>query len=295
MALFLLMSERGFSQQLVHKQPPKVHEVLTPDGLNLNVQEWGNPEGIEILFIHGAFQSHLSWSQQFNSDLSDDFRIVTYDARGHGYSDKPVSAEYYREGKRWADEVKAVIDQTGLKNPTVVAWSYGGRMISDYLSVYGDEAIAGINFVAALTNASLNAVTAAGPAAVGMMSDDLLTNLESTRAFLRFCFAKQPSQSDFENMVGFNMLNPVAVRKLMGGRPTPYEATLRQIKVPVLVTHGVEDQAVDIGISRYTAATVDGADTSFYEGVGHSPFWEEPDRFNRELRTFARENARQAS
>jgi len=34
--------------------------VRTPDGLTISAQEWGNPNGPEILFIHGFSQSHLS-------------------------------------------------------------------------------------------------------------------------------------------------------------------------------------------------------------------------------------------
>jgi pimeloyl-ACP methyl ester carboxylesterase len=90
-------------------------------------------------------------------------------------------------------------------------------------------------------------------------------------------------------MVGFNMLVPTAVRRNMLGRPSPYEATLRGLKVPVLVTQGEEDQAVIMDVARYTASTAPGARLSVYPGIGHSPFWEDAERFNRELAEFARQ------
>jgi hypothetical protein len=37
--------------------------VKTPDGLTISAQDWGNPTGPEIVFIHGFSQSHLSWDQ----------------------------------------------------------------------------------------------------------------------------------------------------------------------------------------------------------------------------------------
>ena len=40
--------------------------------------------------------------------------------------------------------------------------------------------------------------------------------------------------------------------------------------------------------SRYTAASAPGARLSVYPGIGHSPFWEDAERFNRELAEFAR-------
>src|SRR5215831_735503 len=67
----------------------KAVSVKTPDGLTISAQEWGNPNGPEILFIHGFSQSHLSWIKQVTSDLAKDFHMVTYDLRGHGNSDKP--------------------------------------------------------------------------------------------------------------------------------------------------------------------------------------------------------------
>ena len=38
--------------------------VKTPDGLTISAQDWGNPTGLEIVFIHGFSQSHLSWIKQ---------------------------------------------------------------------------------------------------------------------------------------------------------------------------------------------------------------------------------------
>ena len=43
--------------------------VQTPDGVMISAQEWGNPNGAEIVFIHGFSQSHLSWSRQVTSEL----------------------------------------------------------------------------------------------------------------------------------------------------------------------------------------------------------------------------------
>ena len=66
-------------------QSPKYKpiSVKTPDGLTISAQEWGKPAGPEILLIHGFSQSHMSWMRQVNSDLAREFRIITYDQRGH--------------------------------------------------------------------------------------------------------------------------------------------------------------------------------------------------------------------
>src|ERR1700710_2238087 len=50
--------------------------VKTPDGLTISAQEWGNPNGPEILFIHGFSQSHLSWMRQADSELAKEFPLI---------------------------------------------------------------------------------------------------------------------------------------------------------------------------------------------------------------------------
>ncbi|MGZ3411387.1 MAG: alpha/beta fold hydrolase, partial [Xanthobacteraceae bacterium] len=122
--------------------------IKSPDGLQIAVQEWGNPQGREILFIHGFNQCHLSWSRQFRDPaLAEKFRMVTFDLRGHGSSGKPVNRDAYLADKLWGDDVATVIETTGLKGPVVVGWSYGGRVISDYLRNHGTAGVAAINYV----------------------------------------------------------------------------------------------------------------------------------------------------
>src|SRR6267378_6950139 len=170
-ALLVAAVQPSLAQNLKYKPI----SVKTPDGLTISAQEWGNPNGPEILLIHGFAQSHLSWMRQVDSDLAKEFRIITYDLRGHGNSAKPLDPARYRDSKAWGDEVQAVIDAAGLKRPVLVGWSYAGRVISDYLATHGAGQIAGINFV--------DAPIKADPALIGdnlknlplMTSEDLTT------------------------------------------------------------------------------------------------------------------------
>ncbi|HKX09221.1 MAG TPA: alpha/beta hydrolase [Stellaceae bacterium] len=264
--------------------------VRTPDGLSISAQAWGNPGGPEILFIHGFMQSHLSWARQTGSDLAGEFRMVTYDLRGHGDSEKPLEPERYRSGKAWADELAAVIAAAGLKRPVLVGWSYAGRVISDYLEAYGAEGIAGINLVNARTNSDPRY---AGPFSsmrfAELFAEDLATRIDATRAFLHACFSRQPSQADFEIMLAFNMMVSREVRAGMSGRPLDADALYRRLALPVLVTFGIEDQILTAEGARHAAAAIPGARLSLYDGVGHAPFWEDAPRFNAELATFVRE------
>ena len=56
----------------------------------------------------------------------------------------------------------------------------------------------------------------------------------------------------------------------------------------MLVTHGAEDQNANLISAEYTAKMIPGAKLSVYQGIGHSPFFEDPARFNAELAAFVR-------
>jgi len=258
-------------------------KLSTRDGVTISAQQWGNPGGREILFIHGYSQSHLSWSRQYGSELAKVFRIITYDLRGHGSSDKPLDPLYYRDHQRWAEELQAVIEQSKLKKPVLVGWSYGGRVIAEYLMQFGDKNIAGINFVGAFTKVEKDILGPATPAVLKMASANLEENIANTIAFLKYCTAAVLPPEEFQPMLAFNMVVPAQVRAYLLGRPAPYENALKKITVPVLVSHGAEDRVALVSMVDYTTRVIGHAEASIYADVGHMPFWEASMRFNREL------------
>ncbi len=282
--LLVAISAPGMAQEKKYKSLV----VRAPDGVTIAAQEWGNPSGPEILFIHGFSQASLSWQRQVESELAKEFRMVTYDLRGHGSSDKPLEPEKYKESKAWADEVQAVIDAAKLKRPVLVGWSYGGRVIADYLRVHGAARLAGLNYVDAVSKTDPSFFGDGLKVQPQMLSEDLATNIAATRIFLHNCFEKQPSQDEFEIMLAFNMMVPPKVRANMGGRTLSMDDTLKALKLPVLVTQGAADRLVLLAASKHTAATIPGAKLSVYDGVGHAPFWEDTARFNGELAAFVR-------
>ena len=284
-----LRSDPASAQARAAAPQAKAFNVQAPDGVLIAAQEWGNPDGPEILFIHGFSQSHLSWSRQFGSELAKSFRMITYDIRGHGGSAKPLDAAFYRDHKRWADELKAVMEAAKLKKPVLVGWSYGGRIITEYLMEYGDKNIAGINFVGAFTKVDKEILGPATPAVLKMSSENLAENIENTLSFLKVSTAQPLPPEELQVMLAYNMVVPPQIRGHLLGRPAPYADALKKITVSVLVSHGVEDRVALVPMARYTASVVTHAQSSLYQGVGHMPFWEAAPRFNRELAKFVTE------
>ena len=263
-------------------------EVTSADGLKLAAYEAGNSAGLEILFIHGFSQCAECWEPQFyDPQLSERFRLAAFDLRGHGASDKPAAPERYAEDRLFADDVKAVMDALGLKRPVLVGWSYAGRIIEDYLEAYGTARIAGINYVCARTN---NQPAFVGPGHEhfpAMLGSDPAAERAATRGFVRACFARPPAPDVLERILDYNMLVAPHIRAAHLARPPSDGAILSTIDVPVLVSQGEEDLLVLKELGELTASLVPGASLSLYRGIGHSPFAEDPERFNRELAAFA--------
>ena len=269
------------------------HTVTGGGGLQLHAREWGNEDGAPILFIHGWSQNHLCWSKQYESALAREFRLVAFDNRGHGMSEKPLGPEHYTDAKRWADDVAAVIDALGLDRPVLVGWSYGGFVVCDYVRADGTARIAGVDFVGAAVTLNQDALgTLIGPGFTdhfaGATAPDLPTNIEAMRGFVRDCFAKPPPPDDFEAALCWNIVVPPEVRANLAQREIDSDDVLRRLNVPVLVSHGRQDSVVLPAMGQHVLDTCPTAEASWYEGTGHAPFLEDPERFNRELADFAR-------
>jgi len=90
------------------------------DGTALLGEMQGDPQAPEILFIHGLRQSRLSWDKQFADPALAGFRLVRFDLRGHGDSDKPASPDAYASAALWGDDIAAVLDAARLRRPVLV-------------------------------------------------------------------------------------------------------------------------------------------------------------------------------
>jgi non-heme chloroperoxidase len=268
-------------------------EVRTPDGLRIAAQDWARPaSGRDVLLIHGYSQSNLCWLKQCSGPLADEFRLVTYDIRGHGGSDKPLAADFYGDAERWAGEIEAVIRAAQLDHPILVFWSYAGRIALDYLSRRGDGGVSGLVFVSATSALDATMTGPAAPLLRHMTEGDLAANIEATTAFLQACTASALSAEDLSFMLAYNMVVPPVIRAHLIGRPADYRATLRALKVPVQVMHGGADALILPSMGDHTVANTRNARHVLYPGIGHMPFWEIPEQFDRDLAIFLRDTPR---
>lgn len=268
-----------------------IHKIQGGGDLELHVREWGDPDGIPILLIHGWSGNHMAWTRQYNSSLVDEFRLVALDLRGHGMSDAPLDSSNYADTRLWADDIAAIIERLELERPVLVGWSYGGIVISDYIRAYGHSTVSGVNFVGGAVNFGEAAMPLFGSGFLGNIEGatqlDLPTNIETMRKFLREMTAEPLARDDFEEVLAFNMVVAPEVRAGLISREIDSDEILGAMTIPALVTQGREDRHVLPAMAEHILEVCPSAEASWYEGVAHMPFMEAPERFNSELSAFA--------
>lgn len=270
------------------RAPREPVDIRTRDGLTLYGEAQGPADAPEILFIHGLRQSRLSWDRQLSDPLMAGFRIVAFDLRGHGDSDKPSAPEAYSDPDLWADDIAAAIRTAGLRRPVLVGWSLGGFVAGAYIRSHGGSGVAGINLVDAVTKLSPDLLTeSAARFTERCTSRDLAERTAATAEFLLECFHQRPSEAALRDMLVVNGMTARAVNEgFIRTKVTDLEPVFARYDGPVLLTHGVHDKLVRVAMSERVKALSPRNRLSLFEASGHSPFYEEPARYNRELAAF---------
>jgi non-heme chloroperoxidase len=280
LAMMMIMSSAAMAGQ-------KNYFVKSPDGVDLAVQEAGNPAGPPIVFIHGLLGSHLDWESQLNSADLSRYRLITFDLRGHGLSGKPQDVQAYGDGRRWADDLRAVLEETKAKNPVLVGWSLGGVVVSNYLAANGDHGIGGVVYVGGVVELKAELLKPHPEVYAGLASTDLKIHLDAMRDFLALCFATQPDRATFERLLSNAAMASWIMTRTVPSMTVLATEGLPKIKVPILMLYGEKDALVMAHASLDRARALNSAVRSqIYADSGHAPFLEEAQRFNRDLAKF---------
>lgn len=281
--------------------PPVKRYSVVPgaEGVPLNVVDQGALGQPVIVMVHGFGQSHTSFEAQFAApELNGHFRLVSYDLRGHGMSGKPWTREAYTTSANWAEDLSRVIDATGARKVVLLGWSYGTLVIGDYLRKYGSERLAAVVLTGAYGGFT-DPPTGRAPPPVAVvaemnrmrdeqMSGDPQTRVAAVRRGVLRLTGKTMPEAWLAQATSMGMLTATEARRYMFDRPIDNKDVLAKLNVPLLVVIGGRDGSTPEQQGRELAARVRGATATLYPESGHSPFAEEPERFNRELAQFAR-------
>ncbi|MBV7537970.1 alpha/beta hydrolase [Duganella sp. sic0402] len=263
------------------------YTATAPDGVTLAVQESGNPDGMPVIFIHGLLGSRLNWSEQLASPQLQGYRLITYDLRGHGLSAKPAGTQAYSDGRRWADDLRAVIQAANARKPVLVGWSLGGAVISNYLAAYGDQDLAAAVYVDGVIELAPEQITAHPDIYRDLISNDLRTHLDAINTFLRLCFQTPPAVPVLERLLANAAMASWDMQRGVQSMTVPADQGLRAASVPLLLLYGEQDALVRPGPSIARAVALNpGIHVKRYAQSGHAPFLEEAQRFNQDLAAF---------
>jgi pimeloyl-ACP methyl ester carboxylesterase len=317
----------GERRLLKHESPnaePEWRELRTPlrgrgrtvesfDGTQLYVDVMGDDSLPTIVFAHGYALGHTVWHFQ-RRDLSDEFRIVSYDQRGHGASEQSPADDYSIEAL--GRDLSAVIEATLSSDEPVllVGHSMGGMTVLSYVEQYPEslvDRVAG----AVLMSTSGHDVVTGGVASIGVAAFQGLYNRVTRRAFdalgRRADAADRvyASSSDLSyvltKLIGLNAdASPAHVaftEQLLLDCPTTVKAAvgpmftsvdLREaaplLKTPTLVIVGERDRLTPPAQARRLVELLPDAELVELQGIGHMTPLEAHAEINAYIRAFGR-------
>lgn len=112
----------------------------------VHVEDTGGA-GRPVVLIHGWPLSGEAWKDQVGPLAAAGFRVIAYDRRGFGRSDKPGGGYEY---DTLAEDLNGVLDELDLSDVTLVGFSMGGGEVARYIAKHGEDRLHSVVFAAAV-------------------------------------------------------------------------------------------------------------------------------------------------
>jgi 3-oxoadipate enol-lactonase len=232
--------------------------------------------GHPLLLIQGLGYGRWGWDP-IMPGLAEGYRVLRFDNRGIGESDKPEGP--YTAAEMAADALQ-VLDEAGVERAHVVGASLGG-MIAQELAVAEP---------ARLDKLVLCCTTAGGPDAPPLPEPTVKLFMEAPsldpqvalRRFVENALGATPPEGLADELFRRRLENPPdpAGWQAQAAAGTTFAGTaIESIAAPTLVVHGTADNVVDPRNAALLAARIPGAHVELLDGAGHLFFWEQPDAF----------------
>jgi non-heme chloroperoxidase len=263
--------------------------VKVETDVNIYVEDI-NPGGNKtILFMHGWPLSHAAYEYQFNELPKLGYRCIGMDTRGFGSSSKPFKGYAY---DRLADDVRGVIDALKLQNITLCGHSMGGATAIRYMARHNGYGVLNL----ALFGAAAPSLTIRPDFPYGLPKDDVTKLIDQSynnrpemlRSFgnmFMFQYATEPLVEWFFQL-GLQAAGYSTAACAMTFRDESLFADLPKINVPTIIMHGIHDKVCLYPLAIAQHNGIKNSKLVPFENSGHGLFYEEHDKFNKELAQF---------
>ena len=262
------------------------------NGITLNYQIDGPETANEtIVLINGLADDLQSWGFQVPAFVEAGYRVLSFDNRGIGKSDRPAGPY---SSKQLADDAKALVDQLGISGFHLMGVSMGGMISEEYAIAYGGD-LKSLTLACTYGKAdpfcqqmfAMWGDLAKGLGVPFVMRDVILW------AFTGPFFEDRPNDAAEFNAAMAQLDMSVEAYHAQLAVIQKHDATdrLGQIAVPTLVLAGEEDILIPVRLSRHLQAAIPGAKWATVPG-GHACLWENPGPFNTTFLDFVGSNAR---
>ena len=255
-----------------------------PTGVTISYRAAGDVRStLAVVLLPGLSDSWRSWDL-ITMRLPTSVRTLAISQRGHGDSDKPKSG--YAVADFEAD-LGAFLDALAVPRVVVVGHS-SASLVARRFALNHSDRVAGIVLEGSFVKLG-DRVPIEVRARFAALQDPLTREL--VRDLASGTYQHPPPQEFLDVMLDENLKVPARVwhetfASLLDYDDTPELATLR---TPTLIIWGDRDSIIDRDATDTLARSIPSSKLLVYEGVGHSPHWEDPDRFASDLAGFVEE------
>jgi pimeloyl-ACP methyl ester carboxylesterase len=269
-------------------------DTATADMVRLHIDDSGGG-GRPVVLIHGWPLSAQAWEPQVSVLRAAGYRVVAYDRRGFGRSDKPASGYGY---DTLADDLQRVLDQCGLQAVTLVGFSMGGGEVARYIARFGESRLHSVVFAAAVPPYLLHTADNPEGPLIPDMAQQKKQLLEDDRAAFFDHFTKdfftangvlQVTESQRADALAMchQSAQHAALACMDSFGSTDFRDDLKKVNVPTLVIHGDADGIVPFaGSGQRTHRAVRHSKLVTVEGAPHGLNVSHPQAFNEALLSF---------